>query len=101
MILLQYPEYFGNGVGEIKVVVKGIKVSSPFFMGANKDSTKISCNGIDYVRFKDENFVEAVKMFNGGEMTVMGRLNLNTFAGKTSVQLFIDDYEFFDNRYEF
>lgn len=101
MILAQHPEYFGNGVDEIKVVVKGIKVSSPFFMGANKDSTKISCNGIDYVRFKDENFVEAVKMFNGGEMMVMGRLNLNTFAGKTSVQLFIDDYEFFDNRYEF
>lgn len=101
MILAQHPEYFGNGVDEIKVVVKGIKVSSPFFMGANKDSTKISCNGVDYVRFKDENFVEAVKMFNGGEMTVIGRLNLNTFAGKTSVQLFIDDYEFFDNRYEF
>lgn len=99
--LAQHPEYFGNGVDEIKVVVKGIKVSSPFFMGTNKDSTKISCNGIDYVRFKDENFVEAVRTFNGEKMTVMGRLNLNTFAGKTSVQLFIEDYEFFDNRYEF
>lgn len=96
--LAKRPECFGNGVDEIKVVVKNVQIHSPFFMGQSKDSTKISYNGIDYVRFKDENFVEAVKMFNGGEMMVMGRLNLNTFAGKTSVQLFIDDYEFVKNK---
>ena len=102
--LAKRPECFGNGIDEIKVIVKNIQIHSPFFMGQNKDSTKISYNGVDYVRFKDEVFAFDVKENEGGKMNVFGRLNLNTFAGKTSVQLFIDDYEFVeksDNRFEF
>lgn len=102
--LAKRPECFGNGVDEIKVVVKNVQIHSPFFMGQSKDSTKISYNGIDYVRFKDEVFAFDVKENEGGKMNVFGRLNLNTFAGKTSVQLFIDDYELVeknDDRFEF
>ena len=72
-------------------------------MGANKDSMKISYNGIDYVHFKDLNFVEEVSANRTKTLTVYGRVNLNTFAGKTSVQFFIDDYEFVDDesKYDF
>lgn len=102
--LAKHPECFGNGVDEIKVIVKNVQIHSPFFMGQSKDSTKISYNGIDYVRFKDEVFAFDVKENEGEKMNVFGRLNLNNFAGKTSVQLFIDDYEFVeknDDRFEF
>ena len=72
-------------------------------MGPNKDSMKISYNGIDYVHFKDLNFIEEVGANRTKTLTVYGRANLNTFAGKTSVQFFIDDYEFVsdDSKYEF
>ena len=72
-------------------------------MGANKDSMKISYNGIDYVRFKDSDFVDAISDNRLKLLTVYGRANLNTFMGRTSIQVFIDDYDFEEDesKYEF
>ena len=71
-----------------------IGLNNILLMGPNKDSVKISYNKIDYVKFKDSNFAEEVIMNKDKNITVYGRININTFAGKTSIQLFIDDYEF-------
>ena len=62
-------------------------------MGANKDSMKISYNGIDYVKFKDTDFVEKITNNRAKKLTVYGRANLNSWMGKESVQIFITDYE--------
>ena len=72
-------------------------------MGTNKDSMKISFNDVDYVRFKDADFVEEVMNNRTKVLTVYGRANLNTFAGRTSIQLFCDDYQFEEDngKYEF
>jgi len=91
--LVEHPEYFGNHIDEIKFVVENIPLMSVMPMGANKDSMKISYNGIDYVRFKDTEFVEQVMEDRTKLLTIYGRGNLNTFNGRTSVQIFIDDYE--------
>lgn len=91
--LASHPEYFGNHIDEIKIVIEDIPLMNIMPMGANKDSMKISYNGIDYVRFKDEDFVEEVMQNRTKKLTVYGRVNLNTFNGKTSIQVFIDDYE--------
>ena len=102
-VLASHPEFFGNHIDEIKFVIKNITLSNVMAMGANKDSMKISCNGIDYVRFKDMDFVEAVMNNRTDKLTVYGRANLNTFAGRTSIQVFIDDYELVkdENKYDF
>ena len=102
-VLASHPEFFGNHIDEIKFVIKNITLSSVMAMGANKDSMKISCNGIDYVRFKDMDFVEAVMNNRTDKLTIYGRANLNTFAGRTSIQVFIDDYELLkeENKYDF
>jgi len=92
--LASYPEYFGNHIDEIKVVVKNISLANVMAMGANKDSMKISYNGIDYVHFKDLDFVDEVIENRNMNLTVYGRGNLNFFMGKKSIQVFIDDYEF-------
>lgn len=101
--LAEHPEYFGNHIDEIKLVVKNIPLGNVFAMGANKDSMKISHNGIDYVRFKDLDFVEEVMNNRMKTLTVYGRANLNHYMSKISLQLFIDDYEFSDNssKYDF
>ena len=101
--LASHPEYFGNHIDEIKVVIKNISLACIMAMGANKDSMKISCNGIDYVRFKDMDFVDTVMNNRMDKLTVYGRVNLNTFAGRTSIQVFIDDYELMEdnNKYDF
>ena len=72
-------------------------------MGANRDSIKISSNGIDYVKFKDEDFIQEVMEDRMKKLTVYGRGNLNTFMGRTSIQVFIDDYQLDsdDSKYDF
>lgn len=94
--LAEHPEFFGNHIDEIKVVIKNISLASVMAMGANKDSMKINFNNIDYVRFKDATFTEEVFSNRMKTLTVYGRVNLNTFAGRTATQVFIDDYDFDD-----
>ena len=48
------------------------------------------------MRFKDANFAEEVFSNRLEKLTVYGRINLNTFAGRTTTQIFIDDYDFED-----
>lgn len=94
--LAEHPEFFGNHIDEVKVVIKNISLANIMAMGANKDSMKINYKGIDYVRFKDANFAEEVFSNRLEKLTVYGRINLNTFAGRTTTQVFIDDYDFED-----
>ena len=101
--LSSHPELFGNHIEEIKVVIKNISLANIMIMGANKDSMKISFNNIDYVKFKDNKFIDEIMNNRTKLLTVYGRVNLNEFMGRTSVQLFIEDYQLEDdkNKYDF
>ena len=103
LALADCPEYFGNGIPEIKIVVKNIPLSNILVMGADKSSIKISTNGVDFVKFKDTDFIQEVQKNRMKKLEIYGRLNLNTFAGKTSLQVFIDDYGFQEDtsKYDF
>lgn len=101
--LATHPEYFGNQIDEIKLIIKDIPLTNFILMGTNKDSVKISYNGIDYVRFKDLDFVEQLINNKDCSLTIYGRANLNKFMGRTSIQVFCDDYQFNENlsKYDF
>ena len=75
------------------IIVKNIPLQTIMAMGTNKDSMKISYNGIDYVKFKDPS----------KKLTIYGRANLNDWMGKKSVQVFITDYELVEDtsKYDF
>lgn len=105
-ILLQiaeHPELWGNDIEEPAVVVKDIPYCSEqwFLMGENKDSCKFTYNGIEYVRFKDSDFAQECKAYERGTITVYGKIKKNTWAGRTTPQILIDDYEMTDTTYEF
>ena len=97
------PELFGNHIEEPMFIIKNIPLMNVMTMGANKDSIKISYNGIDYVKFKDSAFIEKVMSNRTKKLTVYGRANLNEWMGKKSVQVFISDYELTEDmsKYEF
>ena len=101
--LAAHPEYFGNHIEEPMFIIKNIPLMNVMAMGANKDSMKISYNGIDYVKFKDDDFVEEVMNNRTKKLTVYGRANLNEWMGKQSVQIFISDYELVEDnsKYDF
>ena len=105
-ILLQiaeHPELWGNDIEEPVVVVKDIPYCSEqwFLMGENKDSCKFTHNGVEYVRFKDSDFAQECKAYERGTITVYGKIKKNTWAGRTTPQILIDDYEMTDTTYEF
>ena len=101
--LASHPEYFGNHIEEPMIVIKDIPLMNVMVMGASKDSIKISYNGIDYVKFKDTDFIEEVMNNRTKKLTVYGRANLNEWMGKQSVQIFISDYELIEDssKYDF
>jgi hypothetical protein len=72
-------------------------------MGADKSSIKITSNGVDFVKFKDTDFIQEVQENRTKSIEVYGRLNLNEWAGKKSLQVFIDDYSFQEDntKYDF
>ena len=99
--LASYPEYFGNHIDEIKIVIKNITLAQIMVMGGNKDSIKISYNGIDYIKFKDTDFIEKIQDNRMKKLTVYGTINLNTYNGRTSTQIFIKDYELNDDAHKY
>lgn len=103
LILASNENYWGNEIKEPAVVVEKIPFTSSNvrLMGEKKDSVKISYNGVDYIHFKDEDFAQLVSGIDDGEITIYGRMNKNVFNGKTSLQVFIDDYDVVDTKFEF
>ncbi len=101
--IASHPEYFGNHIEEPMFIIKNIPLMNVQTMGTNKDSIKISYNGIDYVKFKDTDFIEEVMNNRTKTLTVYGRANLNEWMGKKSVQVFITDYELVEDnsKYDF
>lgn len=101
--IAEHPEFFGNHIEEPMVVIKNIPLMNLMTMGTNKDSIKISYNGIDYVKFKDTTFIEEVMNNRTKKLIVYGRANLNVWMGKKSVQIFITDYELVEDssKYDF
>jgi hypothetical protein len=99
--LASHPEYFGNHIDEIKFVVKNIELASIMVMGANKDSVKINYNGIDYVKFKDTDFIEDIQNNRSKLLNVYGRANVNSWMGKKSIQILISDYELVEDLHKY
>ena len=97
----KFENCFGNGIDEVKVIIQNIPLNNVLLMGAEKNSVKISYNGIDYVQFKDDIFAADVQDNRDKMITVLARFNLNVWAGKVSVQCLIEDYEFVSNKSKF
>lgn len=51
-------------------------------MGANKDTIKIECNGIAYMKFHAKDLIEQISQYRGSMiMEIVGRPNLNEWMG--------------------
>lgn len=88
-----HPEYFGNGIDEVKFVIKNIPIDNIMIMGNNKNSCKIAHNNIDYVKFNDLDFIDDISCARGKTIDVLCRFSLNSFNGNTSLQAMIEDYQ--------
>lgn len=95
-------DFWGNEIKEPTVIVEDIPLSSVMVMGEKRDTTKISYGGLNYIRFKDTDFAQLTShTTNGSTITIYGKFNINVYAGRKYLQIFIDDYEIKDSKFDF
>lgn len=94
---------WGNDVEEPTAIVENIPFSKFDwnFIGANKDTSKLIYNGVEYIHFKDADFVQEVSSCARGVITVYGSIKKNTWGNKVTPQLLIRDWEITDTSNEF
>lgn len=94
---------WGRGIEEPKIAINGLSYTSDDIqiMGRTADTAKISKNGISLIRFKDSAFANEVSKYDYGIITLIGRVQINEWAGRKSAQVIIEDYEILDDRCSF
>lgn len=94
--LAQHNGIWGQGTPEPMLYIRHIPVSKSMIriMGKSNDTVKIMYNGIAYMKFKANDFIESLdNLPEQFEMEVVGRANLNEWGGQVTPQIFIDDCE--------
>lgn len=67
-------------------------------MGKDKSSVKIKKDNIDFVLFKDVEFIEELSKLDNGVLTIVGRPQINEWMGRVSIQLLIDEVEIIEKQ---
>ena len=100
MDITKYEDIWGQHNNEPLIHVKNINITKNDIriMGRNSDTVKIEKFGIAYMKFHAKDFIEELKKYDGNvKLEIVGRANLNFFAGTYTPQIFIVNYEIKDN----
>lgn len=101
MSLASHPEYFGNHIDEVYLIIKNVPLGNYRLMGANNDTVKITDGDINYLKFKDLTFIEELQKNSGKRATFYGRVALNVWQGRVSLQYLVSDYEFTEDEHKY
>lgn len=89
---------FGQGNDEPMILVENIPAQNFKLVGADKNTVNISFNGIKYVKFKDDNLANALKLNDKSTINIIGRASINDWNGIRTPQIMITDWEFCDDK---
>lgn len=96
---------WGQDMPESEIIVKNLPVDNIQLLSPDKKPTlKISCEGIDFMKFKSsEEEYNKLKGNNFGTVFInlLGKPNINSWGGRTTPQILINDYEIVGNKYSF
>lgn len=70
-----------------------VRASDIQVIGKNKDTLKISKNGITYIKFFAKDLINEISKYNEMQLTIVGTANLNEWNGIVTPQLFIKDID--------
>lgn len=96
--LASYEELWGKQMDEPLIAIENIvvKKNNIFRMGEKKDTIKIILpNGIELIKFKssDEEYQLLYSDLGCVIINIVGRCSINTWAGETTAQILIEDFE--------
>ena len=97
-MLMEFAEYdyiYGNSIPQPKFCFDfNFTPSDVQFMGAEKNSVKISADGVSFVAFKDDELtLQLNSMPYGGHATIIGYPSINEWMGRKNIQIMIEDIE--------
>ena len=96
--ITNHEDIWGQGCPEPLIHIKDINITKHDIqiMGRNSDTVKITKFGIAYMKFHAKDFIEELSKYNIIKLEVVGRANLNFFAGQCTPQIFISNYQIED-----
>ena len=88
-------QYWGQANPEPTIAVTNISVPAAALsvIGQNKDTLRFNYNGITYVKFKCKKLIETLPTSGDLLISIVGRGNINKWAGRETPQIMIDDIE--------
>jgi len=95
--LSSYKSIWSQGCEEPFIYVSNIHFSPSDvqIMGKNKNTIKIVKNGVTYIKFFAEEFIDSISQISGEvKMEVVGKANLNYWNGIATPQIFIEAFDF-------
>lgn len=98
--LAAHEDLFGQHNNEplIHVTDINLKKNEIAVIGKNADTIRIEKFGVTYLKFHAKEMIEELAQVNSNEIKieVVGRANLNEFAGRVTPQIFITDFQIDD-----
>jgi len=92
--MASYEDLWGNSIPQPKFAFEIDYTNyDVLVMGKDRSSIKIKCGEISFVGFKNEELVKQITAQNSAHATIIGRPQLNSWGGTTSIQVVIDDME--------
>ena len=94
----QHEDIWGQHCPEPLIHIKDINITknNVRIMGKNSDTVKIEKFGISYMMFHAKNMIQELARYDQIKLEVVGRANLNFFAGVYTPQIFITNYQIED-----
>ena len=86
-----------NDEAMIHITDLNITPSDIRILGKNQNTVKIEKFGIAYMFFRCKDRLDEFKKFSEMKIDLVGRANMNFFAGTYTPQIFVNDFEITDN----
>ena len=101
--LAKYENTWGQNNPEALLYIHDLNITRNDYQIIGKDKTtiKIEKFGITYLKFHAKKLIEELEQLNEIKMELIGKPNVNEFAGRVTPQIFIEDYEIQDGAFGF
>lgn len=89
-------DFYGQNCAEPIIISENITIDTATIqtIGTNKDTLKFVFNDITYIKFKAKDLINELAQHNGKiSITVAGKGNINSWGGKETPQIFIEEIE--------
>ena len=89
-------DFYGQNCAEPIIISENITINTSAIqtIGSNKDTLKFTFNDITYIKFKAKDLINEFAQYSDKiSITVAGKGNVNSWGGRETPQIFIEEIE--------